>query len=594
MPGSSRSSRGPDPFQRVERRCAEVQGDAQQLLQLSDTDILTLVEQYEQAGWEHRHHGNCDESVYVGGPGISVAMTFCGASKRRLIETGNTPLAAQANFDSSERRNQSWWYLQNPQSDRSSRSRGSGGIETEDLTAPWSRRTERPRHPEVRTSIMCGHAGVLLAQLAWCREFGSANEGSAIFDQQQIFRDLCAISNEYCDADEWLYGRSGYLLGLLSVRQWMAEDAGGQLTQQAGALTPWMQGELPTIDDAIRRTVRSILSSGRQLSQQLRRDPVLGYRWCDENYIGAAHGLCGIYYALLCAHRIEAAFLPSKHDLEDLERSINWLLDHCKLTSNGNYPATWEQEYFSPKSHNRADRPEEGENHLVHFCHGAPGFVYLLLEAHRTFGQRSARYMEEALALGEFVFRHGVLKKGVGLCHGTAGNGFVFLALSRAFPDDKRWLKYARHYCAKVRQWVLHCEALDRKWCDHPWSLYEGLAGTCVFLYAFLLHVAKQENSDSAADAAEMEALPSPKRQAKESELAGDVEDQAAKGSRQNSSSLVIGSADSSIATATRPIGLPASNVSGGSARPKGAGKNASELARISVYTGGFPLFEIL
>jgi hypothetical protein len=49
------------------------------------------------------------------------------------------------------------------------------------------------------------------------------------------------------------------------------------------------------------------------------------------------------------------------------------------------------------------------------------------------------------LAGGELTWRAGPLAKGSNLCHGTAGNGYAFLALF-ARTRDERWLERARAF----------------------------------------------------------------------------------------------------------------------------------------------------
>ena len=51
-------------------------------------------------------------------------------------------------------------------------------------------------------------------------------------------------------------------------------------------------------------------------------------------------------------------------------------------------------------------------------------------------------YLELAQSAGDVVWERGLLKKGYALCHGTAGNGYVFLALYRA-TNDTKWLHRA-------------------------------------------------------------------------------------------------------------------------------------------------------
>ena len=70
---------------------------------------------------------------------------------------------------------------------------------------------------------------------------------------------------------------------------------------------------------------------------------------------------------------------------------------------------------------------DAGETKLVHFCHGAPGFCMLFCRAARFFADQT--YFDAALNLGETVWRFGLIQKGPGLCHGVAGNGYVFLGV---------------------------------------------------------------------------------------------------------------------------------------------------------------------
>lgn len=119
---------------------------------------------------------------------------------------------------------------------------------------------------------------------------------------------------------------------------------------------------------------------------------------------------------------------------------------------------------------------ELGEDRLVHWCHGAPGFVALLCRAAAVY--REPRYLELAEASAEVVWERGLLRKGLGLCHGVAGNGYALLSLYRA-TGDAGWLHRAVGFglfCASEAGRSLHGVP------DSPLSLYEGLAGTVCFL----------------------------------------------------------------------------------------------------------------
>jgi hypothetical protein len=76
----------------------------------------------------------------------------------------------------------------------------------------------------------------------------------------------------------------------------------------------------------------------------------------------------------------------------------------------------------------------------VQWCHGSPGIVTLL--AGLPADEETDRLLS---AGGELTWRAGPLTKGVGLCHGTAGNAYAFLSLySRS--GDERWLERARTF----------------------------------------------------------------------------------------------------------------------------------------------------
>jgi hypothetical protein len=85
----------------------------------------------------------------------------------------------------------------------------------------------------------------------------------------------------------------------------------------------------------------------------------------------------------------------------------------------------------------------------VQWCHGAPGIV-------ATLGDLMP--IETALAGGDLIWRAGPLRKGPGLCHGTAGNGFAFLKLF-ALTDDERWLERARRFAMHAIEQVQHRRA---------------------------------------------------------------------------------------------------------------------------------------
>ena len=91
--------------------------------------------------------------------------------------------------------------------------------------------------------------------------------------------------------------------------------------------------------------------------------------------------------------------------------------------------------------------------------------------------------VDELLAAGgELTWRAGPLVKGPGLCHGTAGNGFAFLALF-ARTGDERWLERARRFAMHAIAQVARARSeLGRGRA----TLYTGDPGVALYLDACL------------------------------------------------------------------------------------------------------------
>jgi lantibiotic modifying enzyme len=103
------------------------------------------------------------------------------------------------------------------------------------------------------------------------------------------------------------------------------------------------------------------------------------------------------------------------------------------------------------------------------WCHGAPGIVATL-----------APVLDEQLAVagGELTWRAGPLRKGAGLCHGTAGNGYAFLALHARTGDD-RWLARARSFALHAARQVERSRSASGRGRHTLWT---GDLGTALFL----------------------------------------------------------------------------------------------------------------
>ena len=109
-----------------------------------------------------------------------------------------------------------------------------------------------------------------------------------------------------------------------------------------------------------------------------------------------------------------------------------------------------------------------------------------LLKAHGVL--RDPQFLQAALRAGDTIWHKGLLRKGLGLCHGIAGNAYAFLALYRQ-SQDVQHLYRAWRFCEAT--W--HPEVLKaigdtadpqrkvRGVPDSPWSLMEGSAGLICF-----------------------------------------------------------------------------------------------------------------
>ena len=140
-------------------------------------------------------------------------------------------------------------------------------------------------------------------------------------------------------------------------------------------------------------------------------------------YLGAGHGFAGNAYPFLRA----AALLPPDRAARVSERALA-TLQATALHADGG--ANW----FAGIN---PQRPA-GLLPLVQDCHGAPGIVCRLAGTPRTPAWDSL-----LLQAGELTWHAGPLRKGAGLCHGTAGSGFAMLKLWRR-SGDPVWLDRAR------------------------------------------------------------------------------------------------------------------------------------------------------
>eukprot|EP00873_Tetraselmis_striata_P029991 jgi/Tetstr1/450255/TSEL_037292.t1 len=330
-------------------------------------------------------------SVYTGAAGISLALC-------RLARNARCAGSSQGALDSAQLLARAKEYLEEAAPDLRQR-----------------------RH---QASLLCGSAGIhctaaLLAGevMAVAQAQGSTETAAAAAKAEaeaaaeELRRHVEAYVSLQADAvscqeDEMLYGRAGWLLGACMLNHHLG------------------RGTVP--EDITLPVLRALLASGRSLAARMPSgSPPLFFTWHDRPYLGAAHGLMGICYVLL--HYWDAGMaVPHLHS--DVEATIRFIMS-LELDATG-HPGPGG---CFPNA--VGDSP--GRQPLVHWCHGAPGAVFLFCKAYEVLGH--VEFREAAERAGAIVWRDGLLKKGPGLCHGVAGNGYALLALSRATGNKQYW-----------------------------------------------------------------------------------------------------------------------------------------------------------
>ena len=176
----------------------------------------------------------------------------------------------------------------------------------------------------------------------------------------------------------------------------------------------------------------------------------------ESRYIGPGHGFAGCVLAL-----------SAERDSE-LEAWTTGTVRRYAVEQDGlaNWPPHAEPELRL--------KPRAGQPIRTQWCHGAPGMVASLAPM-APGDDEHGRLMT---AGGELTWRAGPLAKGANLCHGTAGNGYAFLALLRR-TGDELWLERARafavHALAQVERW-------RSEFGRGRYSLWTGDPGTAIYL----------------------------------------------------------------------------------------------------------------
>ncbi|KDQ16403.1 hypothetical protein BOTBODRAFT_173276 [Botryobasidium botryosum FD-172 SS1] len=351
---------------------------------------------------------------------------------------------------------------------------------------------------------------ILLAQLRHVVEHAERESGSAVspgVESEAPFEkawETCARILQHSinitsmgdpglpseDGCEVLYGRAGLLYALLLLRARfdvaqarLADLTDGEITTEDAEVFVAVRHLIS--DETIADVVDDIVKRGKIGAEEYAKGsgskesaPELMWAWHGKRYLGAAHGML-----VSCPTDVIAPHI------EPILRTAEWLME--VQNPNGNWP--------TKAGPNHVGRPHGGEfdDELVQWCHGAPGVVILfstILQRAEDFNLSSsfADAFQNSLRRGaELTYQRGILRKGVGLCHGVGGNVYALLRAADALgespprhnsPASVDWASFfgkAVHLACVATKYDRMVEDGEMTLADAPYSLYEGLAGMC-------------------------------------------------------------------------------------------------------------------
>ena len=178
----------------------------------------------------------------------------------------------------------------------------------------------------------------------------------------------------------------------------------------------------------------------------------------STRYIGAGHGFAGNAHALLRHPELLAD--PDGVGAECARVAVEQAI---AIDGTANWPP-----------HAGGSLEVQPGAIRVQWCHGAPGFVTSLAAAEAA----NADLTRILVSGGELTWRAGPLRKGPGLCHGTAGNGFALLALFHRTGDEV-WLDRARAFATHAAEQAAHVHAEHGR---GRYTLWTGDIGAALLL----------------------------------------------------------------------------------------------------------------
>jgi lantibiotic modifying enzyme len=174
----------------------------------------------------------------------------------------------------------------------------------------------------------------------------------------------------------------------------------------------------------------------------------------EARYIGPAHGFAGCMLGL--------ASFGASPELHERAAAVTQ-----RLAVEEDGLANW-----IPAADDRLRAPDGRIR--VQWCHGAPGIVASLA----AFAPDDDEHDRLLRAGGELTWRAGPIAAKPGLCHGTAGNGYAFLALLER-TGDELWLERARAFAVHAAAQVTRAR---EEYGRGRFTLWTGDPGVALYL----------------------------------------------------------------------------------------------------------------
>ncbi|CAH8519720.1 unnamed protein product [Heterobilharzia americana] len=223
------------------------------------------------------------------------------------------------------------------------------------------------RHTDVKKlpkniSVFTGPIGALCLGGLFAARCGTDNSGAKKYLEQILSASSYALDLNCAMPDEALYGRTGYLNCLLTLKQFNFDIPPSIVSSVIDAIL-----------ESGQRTANIYKSNGYYKSLMYHSSkrnlpmPPLMFEWHEKCYLGGAHGFSGILTTLLKAHYLFPGIISANSLNQLILPTVEWM-GELQLPS-GNWPSSLGDSL--------------SRDVLVHWCHGATGVIPFMLSAYK-------------------------------------------------------------------------------------------------------------------------------------------------------------------------------------------------------------------